>query len=64
LLKVKFILAHEPLPQMTVDLVHPFLQFFTWNVLVVLGQLGFLDSIEKAGGQLLGVGLDQPNETI
>jgi hypothetical protein len=48
----------------TVDLIHPFFQFSLGDVLVVPGQFGFLDSIEEASGQRLGVSLDQPNETV
>jgi hypothetical protein len=65
LLQMGFILAYEPLAQMTVYLVHPFFQFFTWNILLVaMGQFGILDPIKQASSQRLGVGLDHPNETI
>jgi len=50
---------------MTVDLAHPFFKIFRWDVLLeVWSQLGIPDLIEKASSQCLGVGLDQPNETI
>jgi hypothetical protein len=64
LLKVALILAYEPLAQVTIDLVHAFLEFSTGDVLIGVDQLGILNSIEKALRQRLGVGLDQPNETI
>jgi hypothetical protein len=50
---------------MPVDFAHRFFQLFAGDMLLVaLGQAGTLHSIKKAGGECLGVGLDQPNETI
>ena len=59
LLKVKLILADEPLPQMVVDSVHLFFSSSGGTFFCNMGQSQAFYLIEKAAGQRLGMGFDR-----
>ena len=61
---IKLALPHQPIAQVTVNLVDRLLQILSWNFAVVARELGGLHPLQQPGRERIGVRFDQANQSV